>query len=128
MVKRLPGVGGLMLSFLKKNKAQTCFHLFSLYPSPSLLQAEQKGPRFRNQSMEENSSTEGTADYRWDLISKAVLTFGYSADPAGRSQPPVEDAGCTAPLQSTYLKVLVAPRSDLPRDKLQHWSIVIRWE
>lgn len=35
--------------------------------------------------MEENSSTEGPADCSWDLISKAVLTFGYSADPAGRS-------------------------------------------
>lgn len=108
MVKRLPGVGTLMLFSLKKNKAQTYFHLFSLYPSPSLLQVRQKGPRFRNQSVEENSSTEGTADYSWDLISKAVLTFGYSADPAGRSQPPVEDAGCAAPLQSTYQKMLVA--------------------
>lgn len=58
--------------------------------------------------MEENSSTEGPADCSQDLISKAVLTFGYSADPAARSQSPAEDAGDAAPLQSTYLKVLVA--------------------
>lgn len=58
--------------------------------------------------MEEDSSTEGPADCSWDLISKAVLTFGYSDDPAGCSQSLVEDTGDAEPLQSTYLKVLVA--------------------
>lgn len=36
------------------------------------------------------------------------MTFGYSADPAGHSQSPAEDAGDAAPPQSTFLKVLVA--------------------
>lgn len=44
-------------------------------------------------------------------ISKAILTFGYSADPAGCSQSPAEDAADAAPLQSTYLRVLLAGQS-----------------
>lgn len=84
MVKRLPGVGRLTcFLLLRKTEHRLVFTI--CIPVLPCSQAGQKGPRFRNQSMEENSNTEGPADCSWDLISKAVLTFGYSADPAGHS-------------------------------------------
>lgn len=67
----------------RKNRAQTCFHRLCIPVLPRF-QAGQKGPRFRNRLMENNSSMK-VLQTSWDLIPKAVLTFGYSADPAGRS-------------------------------------------
>lgn len=110
MVRRLPGVGRLTCFLLLRKTRDGENNTPVLHCS----QAGQKGPRFRNQSMEENSSTEGPAHCSWDLISKAILTFGYSAEATGHSHSPAEDAGDAAPLQNTYLRVLLAVWSCSP--------------
>lgn len=55
-----------VLSSSKKNRAQTCFHHLCI-PVLPCSQAGQKDLRFRNWSIEENSSTEGPEDCSWDL-------------------------------------------------------------